>query len=316
MSTRPKVVCIVGPTACHKTELSIRLAEQFEGEIISTDSVAVYRGLDIGSAKPTMEERHGIPHHMLDCVSVDDVCFSVAVFRDMARKAIAEIVGRNKLPIVVGGSGMYCDAVFSDMTFSAPSDPAIRLRLESEYGTSPMDLWERLQRIDPMTAMRLHPNDAKRIIRALEVYEVTGQTFSELNRSFADAQKANQEYDVIRIGLNMDRQRLYQRIELRVDKMFDMGLVQEAFDLFDKGYSTELPAMQAIGYAQLRDVYDGKCTLEEAKERIKSDTRHFAKRQLTWFRRDKNTRWFPVDAYESVPDLMMEISNYLEVSLQ
>lgn len=314
MTVRPKVVCIVGPTACRKTELSIQLAKRFDGEIISTDSVAVYRGLDIGSAKPTEEERQGIPHHMIDCISVDDTNFSVAVFREMARKAITEIIGRSKLPIVVGGSGMYCDSIFSDMTFSAPSDPVVRLQLETEYQTAPTELWKRLEITDPATAERLHPNDAKRIIRALEVYEVTGQTFSELNRSFADAQKANQEYDVIRIGLNMDRQRLYERIELRVDKMFEAGLIQEAFDLFDKGYSSELPAMQAIGYAQLRDVYDGRCSLDEAKERIKLDTRHFAKRQLTWFRRDKDTRWFLVDEYASVADLIKEISQYLEVS--
>lgn len=300
MTQKPFVLCIIGPTACHKTEVSIQLAKQLNGEIVSADSVAVYRRLDIGSAKPTIEEQQAVPHHMIDVADITDTDYSVARFCQQARDAIESILSCGKLPIVVGGSGLYSDAIFSEMRFCAPSDPAIRSRLEKEYRTDADVLYDRLRRLDAVTAERLHRNDAKRIIRALEVYEVSGKPFSEWNEAFVKAQEEGERYRVFRCGLDMDRAKLYERINLRVDRMFENGLKQEAFSLFDEGLSPRYPALQAIGYAQLYEAYRGAVTLEEAKEQIKLATRHFAKRQLTWFRRNKQTKWYFTDQFESM----------------
>ena len=307
MTVSSRVVCIVGPTACHKTEVSIRLAHLTDGEIVSADSVSVYRGLDIGSAKPSTAEREGIPHHLIDVADITDTQFTVALFREQAQNAIDDILSRKKLPIVVGGSGLYSDSIFSDMRFSAPSDPVIRNRLESDYDSDPDAVYSRLGCIDPETASRLHLNDAKRIVRALEVYEVSGKTFSEWNQDFSSVQNRAEKYSVLRYGLNMDRAALYDRINRRVDLMFEAGLVEEAYALFEKGYSPEYPALQSIGYAQLYDAYKGLITQEEAKDRIKQATRRFAKRQLTWFRRDPETKWFDLDQYQSVEEVVSAI---------
>ncbi len=293
MSNLPTVLCIVGPTACGKTALSVELAQMLSGEIVSADAVAVYRGLDIGSAKPSPQEQKGIPHHMIDCVDIDDGDFTVSVFRQLAREAVDSILSRGKQPIVVGGSGLYVDAIFADMRFSAPSDPMIRASIEKEYDLDPASVFETLRKADPESADRLHPNDKKRVVRALEVYRVTGKTFSELNRSFATAQHADGTYRVIRIGLNTDRKALYARIDRRVEQMMAAGLKEEAYVLFDRGFTPDrFRAMQSIGYAQLYDAYTGKCSVCEAVDRIKADTRHFAKRQITWFKRDQDTVWF------------------------
>lgn len=293
MNGKPKVLCIVGPTACGKTALSIELAHALSGEIVSADAVAVYRGLDIGSAKPTEAERKGIPHHLIDCVDIDDESFTVSAFRDLARKAVDDILSRGRLPIVVGGSGLYLDAIFADMRFSTPSDPGIRASIEKEYDLDRNAVIDALKAADPETADRLHPNDRKRIVRALEVYRITGRPFSELNRSFETAQDNDGSYDVIRTGLNTDRRVLYDRIERRVDQMIIAGLQNEAYTLFAQGFTPErCRAMQSIGYSQLYEAYCGRCTIEEAVDRIKLDTRHFAKRQITWFKRNKATVWF------------------------
>ena len=293
MSAKPFVVCIVGPTACGKTAFSLALAQKLNGEIISADAVAVYRGLDIGSAKPTPEERNGIPHHLIDCVDINDETFTVSTFRALARSAIDAVISRNKLPIVVGGSGLYFDAIFSDMRFSAPSDPAVRASIEKAYDEDREAVFTALREADPHSAERLHPNDKKRVVRALEVYRITGQPFSALNRSFVSAQLDDDTYRTLRIGLNTERKTLYERIDRRVDAMMERGLEQEAFALFAKGYSPQnCRALQSIGYAQLYDVYKGKRDLNEAIEQIKLDTRHFAKRQITWFKRDAGTIWF------------------------
>lgn len=296
---KPFVVCLVGPTACRKTEASILLAKALNGEIVSADSVAVYRGLDIGSAKPTEREQQGIIHHMIDVADPSDADFTVAMFSEKARAAIDSIAAKGRLPIVVGGSGLYCDAIFSDMRFSAPSDPTLRASLEKLYVEDPKAVFSRLQSVDPAASMRIHPNDAKRVIRALEVYEVSGKPFSEWNRDFWKVQGGDSRYDVLRFGLDMDRKRLYERIDRRVDQMFEKGLEKEAFSLFDRGLTPKLAALQSIGYAQLYDAYRGKCSVSEAKAQIKLDTRHFAKRQLTWFRRSERTEWFSVDTDET-----------------
>ena len=308
MSGKPTVLCLVGPTACHKSEISLRLAKQLNGELVSADSVAVYRGLDIGSAKPTKEEREQIPHHLIDIVDICDRDFSVAVFRNKAIEAIDQILSSNKLPIVVGGSGLYSDSIFSAMQFSAPSQPEVRSLIEKEYLSDPHAVYDRLKSCDPVSANKLHINDAKRIIRALEVYCISGKPFSEWNTEFQKVQESNEHYRVIRIGFDMDRDLLYKRIELRVDRMFELGLVDEAFSIFDKGYTPEeYPALQSIGYAQLYQAYVGECSIEDAKSQIKLDTRHFAKRQLTWFRRNKNTQWYRIDTYPSIESFYSEL---------
>ena len=311
MSTRPIVLCIVGPTACGKTALSVALAKHLSGEIVSADAVAVYRGMDIGSAKPTEQERQGIPHHMIDCVDVTDESFTVSVFRKQARDAIDVILKRQYTPIVVGGSGLYLDSVFSDMRFSAPSDPDIRASVEKEYDDDPVALFESLRRADPITADRLHPNDKKRVVRAVEVMWITGQPFSALNRSFETAQHSDDTYNVLRIGLTMDRSMLYERINQRVERMIELGLEREAFSFFDRGLTPEnCRAMQSIGYAQLYDVYTGRETLDHAIEQIKLDTRHFAKRQLTWFKRNPNTAWFD-PTKQTMDELVLQITELM-----
>lgn len=305
------VLCIVGPTACGKTALSVELALALSGEIVSADAVSVYRELNIGSAKPTLEERKGVPHHMIDCASISDDGFTVSVFREMARAAIDDILARGKLPIVVGGSGLYADAIFTDMRFSAPSDPLIRAAIEKEYDQDQNAVFEALRDVDAVAASRLHPNDKKRVVRALEVYHVTGQPFSALNRSFESAQTDDGTYHTYRIGLNTDRQTLYNRIETRVDRMIAEGLIEEAFALYKKGFVPETcRAMQSIGYAQLYDYYLGKCTLKETIDRIKLDTRHFAKRQTTWFKRNRETVWYD-PAQTSAERIIQSITEYI-----
>ena len=293
MIDRPTVLCIVGPTACGKTALSVALAKQTDGEIVSADAVAVYRGLDIGSAKPNEEERQGIPHHLIDCVDVTDNDFTVSTFRTLARETVDEILSRDKLPIVVGGSGLYLDSVFSDMRFSAPSDPEIRSTLEKEYDEDSIAFFETLSASDPITAERLHPNDRKRVVRAVEVFRIMGEPFSSLNRAFEAAQTDDETYRTVRIGLNTDRKILYERINRRVERMMGQGLQKEAFSFFGRGLTPEnCRALQSIGYAQLYDVFKGTAMLADAVEQIKLDTRHFAKRQITWFMRNRNTTWF------------------------
>ena len=305
------VLCIVGPTASGKTALSVAAAKRFAGEIVSADAVSVYRRLDIGSAKPTLSERQGIPHHLIDCVEITDQSFSVSVFRTLAREAIDDILARDKLPIVVGGSGLYADAIFSDMGFSAPSDPLIRARIESDYDQDKDAVFARLSASDAATAARLHPNDKKRVVRALEVHYVTGRPFSEWNRDFSNAQQNDGTYRTIRIGLNMPRETLYRRINDRVDAMMQAGLKEEAFARFSEGLTPDrYTAMQSIGYAQLYPLFRGECTESEATEEIKLATRHFAKRQITWFKRDANTVWFdPITA--GVPNVLQQIEEML-----
>ena len=306
------VLCIVGPTASGKTALAVELASRCGGEIISADAVAVYPGLDIGSAKPTAEERRGIPHHLIDCAELTNNDFTVSTFRTMAREALDDIISRDRQPIVVGGSGLYLDAVFSDMQFSTPSDPAIRASIEKEYDHDPKTVFDTLREYDPVTASRLHPNDKKRVVRALEVYRITGKPFSDLNRSFASAQQGDDTYRTLRIGLNMDRSILYDRIDRRVDQMMKSGLREEAYSLFEQGLTPEnFRALQSIGYAQLYDAYIGKCSLPEAIGQIKLDTRHFAKRQITWFKRDPNTTWFDVTKL-SIDELAQKTMEILE----
>lgn len=305
---RNRIVCVVGPTACHKTEFSILLAERVNGEIVSADSVQVYLGMDIGSAKPTLDERRGIPHHMIDCVPIQTPEFSVSQYRKMASEAIGDILSRGKTPIVVGGSGLYINALTFPLGFAVPKDEEARKRMEALYDLDSNAAYARLALIDPDTASRLHQNDKKRIVRALEVFECSGKPLSSFGNDFQNTACSDAPFEPLLFGLDMDRELLYRRIDQRVGQMLLNGLVAEAKGIYDCGYSRNLPAMQSIGYRQLFEVFDGKTTLEQAVEQIKLDTRHFAKRQLTWFRRDKRIRWSDAGDFDASKEELTQIS--------
>ncbi|NLI54035.1 MAG: tRNA (adenosine(37)-N6)-dimethylallyltransferase MiaA [Clostridiales bacterium] len=304
-SSRQRIVCIVGPTACHKTECSIELAKRVRGEIVSADSVQVYFGMDVGSAKPTLEERQGIPHHLIDCLPIDAPEFSVSMFRDMAAKAVGEIAARGHTPIVVGGSGLYVNALTYPLGFAIPRNEEVRARVCAEYDANPAAAYARLQKSDPNTAKRLHPNDKKRVVRALEVHDCSDRTFSSYGGDFQNDAGELSLFDPLMIGLNMEREALYGRINLRVEQMMRRGLLDEARRIYDAGYDRSIPAMRSIGYRQLFAYFDGDCTLADAVEQIKQDTRRFGKRQLTWFRRDGRIRWHDVTNWNETKDALL-----------
>lgn len=305
-------ICIVGPTACHKSETALAIAKCFDCEIISADSVSVYRGLDIGSAKPTQVEQQQVRHHMIDCIDCTDESFSVSVFQSMAREAVDDCLSRGKLPLIVGGSGLYVDAIYSNLGFAYPKDDLLRSDLEARYEHNKQLAHQELMKVDSLTAAKLNPNDFKRVIRSLEVYHCSGRPMSSYSADFAAVQ-ADKQYPAVKIGLNTDRDKLYQRINQRVDRMFDLGLLEEARGLYDSIENRSLTAMQAIGYAQLYAHFDGQYDLAYAKELIKRDTRRFAKRQLTWFKRDKDIKWFYFDA--NTDETIEAIINYIEEQL-
>lgn len=285
------LLVIVGPTAVGKTALSLSLAKEFDGEIISGDSMQVYRGMDIGTAKATKQERSQVPHHLIDLID-PDTSFSVQQFKKLARLKINEIICRNRLPILVGGTGLYIEAVIHDYAMPhVPEKPEFRRQMrqiaEVEGG---MSLHRRLAEVDPKSAEKLHPNDIKRMIRALEVYHVTGRPFSELKG------KGTSPYEALWIGLTMPRERLYQRINKRVDQMVEEGLVDEVRELKEQGYHLGLTSMQAIGYKEIMSYLEGDITRDEAIHLIKRGTRKYAKRQLSWFRRLSEIHWFDVTA--------------------
>lgn len=291
------LLLIVGPTACHKSETALRLAERWGGEILSVDSVAVYRGMDIGSAKPTAQERQRVPHHLIDIVDPDDTDFSVAAFQQAADAALKDVEDRRVQPILVGGSGLYCDAVLEDMGYALPADKALRSRLEAEYDADPGAFFAQMAKDDGPSGKKLHLHDRKRVVRAREVFLLSGKPFSAFNRAYMAAQRQDR-YPAVRVGLIMPREQLYARIDQRVDSMMAQGLLDEVAELAARGYDRQLPAMQAIGYAQLFAYLAGEVSLDTAVEAIKRATRQFAKRQLTWFRRDERVRWFDCEHYE------------------
>lgn len=305
---------VVGPTAVGKTGLGIELALHLKGEVISGDSMQVYKLLDIGTAKIRPEETRGVPHHLLD-IREPDEAFSVADFQQLAREKISEISQRGKLPILVGGTGLYVQAVLDQYEFGPQDeDNSYRLELQSlatEKGNS--FVHQKLQVIDPLAAERLHPNDLRRIIRALEYHRTTGL---QISTNTAAAGTVGQErYQAILIGLTMDRQILYRRIEERVDQMMEEGFLEEVESILARGYRPELQALQGLGYKQLVSYLQGEVSLKVAIELIKRDTRHFAKRQLTWFRRDPRIEWFNVDNYLDRGALLREILSFIGRSI-
>lgn len=284
---KPGLVILTGPTAVGKTDLSIALAKRVGGEIISADSMQVYRHMDIGSAKIKTDEMDGIPHHLIDVLEPTEE-FNVVSFQQMARKAMNGIYDRGHIPIVTGGTGFYIQALLYDVDFTDnDEDTKLRRQLEEiarEQGNEV--LYDRLKSIDPESCEIIHANNVKRVIRAIEFYEKTGMKISEHNKT----QRQNSSpYNFAYFVLNDDRDKLYRGIEQRVDAMMEQGLVDEVKRLADSGCTRDMVSMQGLGYKEILDYLDGHTTLEEAIYLIKRDTRHFAKRQLTWFRRERDT---------------------------
>lgn len=286
----PKILVIVGPTASGKTRMAVELAQRHNGEVISADSMQIYRTMDIGTAKPTQEEMGGIPHHMIDVADPEED-FSVARYVEMAARCVDDVLERGKLPIVAGGTGLYIDSLLSGRTFAPFSpDSALRGELERELAEKGgQAMLEALAQVDPEAAQRLHPNDHKRIIRALEVYRSTGKTITQHNR---ETQAIPPRYNALTIGLTFqDRQAMWRRIDQRVDEMVAAGLEDEVRRLLTSGISPKCTAMQAIGYKEFTQALSGEMTWQEAADVVKLRSRQYAKRQLTWFGRNPNTRW-------------------------
>ena len=303
------LIVIGGPTACGKTGFSIKLAKKIGGEIISADSMQVYRYMDIGTAKVTPEEADGVPHYLIDEFDPDEE-YNVMLFQQKAKAYMEEIWAKGKTPILVGGTGFYINALLYDNDFTeTENDTSYReecYKLAQEQG--PEVLFERLKEVDPEYAEIMHANNVKRVTRALEYHYLTGQKFSEHN---AEQKEKETPYDAAVIILNMDREKLYERIELRIDLMMQEGLLEEVKGLLDKGYTPDLVSMQGIGYKEFIPYFNGECTLEEAVTQLKTNTRRFAKRQLTWFRRQIEGLW--VDMDQSDGDKVMEnVLDYLK----
>lgn len=295
MSPKKKLIVLTGPTAVGKTALSIQLAKRIGGEIISADSMQVYKYMDIGSAKITKAQMEGVPHHLIDVLLPDEE-FHVCRFQEMAKEAAEGIYARGHLPVIVGGTGFYIQALLYDISFGEEEDGSkIREGLEKEaQEKGSVYLHDRLKKVDPDSAQAIHPNNQKRIIRALEFYELHGFPISDHNKKEREKQAA---YDFCYFVLNDDRELLYQKIDRRVDEMLENGLVEEVRGLKERGFSKGLVSMQGLGYKEILSYLDGACTLEEAVYLIKRDTRHFAKRQLTWFRRERDVIWIEKKAF-------------------
>lgn len=296
MSTKKPLIILTGPTAAGKTELSLMLARAVGGEIISADSMQVYRQMDIGTAKIRPEDMQGIPHHLIDVLDPAEE-FHVVRFQEMAKEAIEKICAAGHIPIVVGGTGFYIQALLYDIDFSRHEEEEnFRHELEAiarEQGGEV--LHERLRKVDPESAEKIHPNNVKRMIRALEFYQENGEPISRHNEKERQKESAYQSAYFV---LTDERSRLYERIDRRVDEMMEAGLEEEVRRLRDKGYTRELVSMQGLGYKEILDYLEGDCTLEEAVYRIKRDTRHFAKRQITWFKRERDVIWINQKDYD------------------
>ena len=289
------VIVIVGPTASGKTSLSIEIAKEIGGEIVSADSMQIYKDMDIATAKPTKAEMKNIPHHLISIIDSDEN-FSVAAYKEKALGAIADIFKRDKTPVVVGGTGLYIDTLINNTTFFDFDKSDMREKLQERLEKEGIEkLYEELQKIDGETAEKLHINDTKRILRALEVYYSTGKTIS-LQAELSHNEES--DYNWLIIGLTAEnREVIYDRINRRVDIMLEDGLLREAKEFFASEKSST--AKQAIGYKELKGYFDGVISLEEATENLKRETRRYAKRQLTWFRRNKNINWISIDGKTS-----------------
>lgn len=283
-----KIIAVAGPTASGKTALSVKIAKELGGEVVSCDSMQIYKGMDIGTAKPSLEERCGVPHHMIDIISPDEK-YNVVSYKRDAEAAIDDILKRGRVPVLAGGTGLYMDSVLSNTAFSENSSFSVaRERLEKLFEEKGREyIFEMLEKIDPEAAEKIHPNNTRRVIRALEIYETTGKTLTQANIE----SKRPEKYESLVIGLMWDRETLYERINERVERMMAEGLLKEVETLRKKGMKAEYTSMQAIGYKELFEYFEGNCTLEEAKEKIKQESRRYAKRQMTWLKRNKKINW-------------------------
>jgi tRNA dimethylallyltransferase len=304
-----RLVVITGPTATGKTGVGIELARLIGGEVVSADSMMIYRRMDIGTAKPSVAEMQGVPHHLIDVVDPGEE-FSVAAYQAHAEQVIADIDQRGAVPLLVGGTGLYVRSVIDHYDFAAPSDIAFRAGLLEEARRNGVEkLHARLGEVDPATSARLHVNDKRRIIRALEVHYLTGRPIS----AFQDRDEHSEaKYRLRMFGLNTDREVLYRRIEDRVDQMLDQGLVGEVAGLLARGYTRNLVSMKGLGYKEIAAYLEGEISLDEAAALLKRNTRRFAKRQLTWFRRDQRICWIDPRQYEGSMAVAEEITKLLK----
>lgn len=296
------IICIAGPTASGKTALAATLAKELNGEVVSCDSMQVYRRMDIGTAKPTLEEMQGIPHHMID-VAEPWEDFSVSRYCEMAAPVVDDILSRGKTAVIAGGTGLYMDALIRGNAFAPFPATGVRERLEAQADAEGMEaMLSRLRAVDPDAARRLHLSDRKRILRALEVYLETGETITEHNRK---TQAVPPRYSPLWLGLDFARRgELYRRIDLRVGLMLEQGLVEEIRGLLADGIPEKATAMQAIGYKEFVDALDGRCTIEEAADQVRQSSRRYAKRQLTWFRRNKAIHWLIRDTGDTGREIL------------
>lgn len=312
LDSKQKLLVIIGPTAVGKTKLSIEMAKKFNGEIISGDSMQIYRRMDIGTAKIREDEMEGIPHHLID-IKEPDESFSAAEFQKLVRGKITEIAKRGKLPIIAGGTGLYIQSVIYDYQFSDVSgNEEFRHQLEQkakEIGNEA--LHEELKKVDPESAAKIHPNNVRRVIRALEVYYQAGKTRNE----YENNGQTDLLYHTAVIGLMMDREQLYGRINARVDKMMNDGLLEEVKTLYEQGLRN-CQSIQAIGYKEMYQFLDGEISLDEAVEKLKQNSRRYAKRQLTWFRNKMEVKWFDITDVNNLSKKEEEISHYVEGKLQ
>ncbi|MCH3972180.1 MAG: tRNA (adenosine(37)-N6)-dimethylallyltransferase MiaA [Oscillospiraceae bacterium] len=301
------VAVVAGPTASGKTRLAVALCRALHGEVVSADSMQIYRGMQIATAKPTPAEMQGVPHHLID-FQPPQQAFSVADYVQLAGEAIQQIAAAGRLPVIAGGTGLYIRSLLQGISFEQPNaDPAVRADLQKyadEKGGQA--LYERLKQIDPQAAASIHPNNTKRVIRVLEIYQTTGKTLAE-NEALSHGQASPYSACMLCLGFR-DRAKLYERINTRVDQMIDAGLVQEAEQALRSGGATSL---QAIGYKELLPYLQGRCTLPQAVESVKRETRRYAKRQLTWFRREKDARWLYVDDYPDFFALAQQAENLI-----
>ncbi|WP_342551490.1 tRNA (adenosine(37)-N6)-dimethylallyltransferase MiaA [Paenibacillus sp. FSL R7-0652] len=310
VNTKPKLLVLVGPTAVGKTRLSIELAQAFNCEVISGDSMQVYREMDIGTAKITPAEMKGIPHHLID-IHEPEYPYSVAEFQESCTRLIPEIQERGKLPFIVGGTGLYVESVCYGFQFSeSGSDEAFReeqFSYAQQHGAQA--LHDRLREVDPVSADRLHANDQRRIVRALEIFHLTGEKWSDQ----LAAQKKESPYDLLIIGLTMDRQKLYARVEQRIDLMIEQGLVDEVKALLERGVARGHISMQGLGYKEIAAYLQGEVSWEAAVEWLKRDTRRFAKRQLSWFRHMKDIQWVDMTDTENYESQYNQVSEWIKL---
>lgn len=309
MNVKKPLVIVVGPTAIGKSSLSIELAKSLNGEIISADSMQIYKYMDIGTAKIREDEKQGIKHYLVDEVC-PDVDFSVSDFQGKSNLYIDEILKKDKLPIVVGGTGLYINSLIYELDFA---NSISNWDLRNKYMAKANELGnecihKELEEIDPISAKRIHLNDIKRIIRAIEIFHETGKPMSEYYKDF---RKARDEFKIVMIGLKMDREKLYERINQRVDIMMDEGLVNEVEKLLTMGYYKNLTSMQAIGYKEIIKHFDGEYSMEETIEILKRESRRYAKRQMTWFRKEERVHWVDVDDFNDISSMSEYVSNYI-----